>query len=151
MRHGRDIWDTATAQSASPEIADSNNGRTRDDGAGQHPLFDVFAEDNDGLANNRQSPVKRRRRASPAASSEGRVTTGGQALHSLNRGETLDDHKWQAQRIVGERQTSSGLEYEVSPEKTVWLPRVALDVKLVRRFRAEQRAATRVCTSLVRQ
>jgi hypothetical protein len=38
----------------------------------------------------------------------------------LNRGEeTLDDHEWQAQRIVGERQTSSGLEYEISVESVV--------------------------------
>jgi hypothetical protein len=58
----------------------------------------------------------------------------------------LDDHEWQAQRIVGERQTPSGLEYEASVEKTLWLSRAALDVKLVGRFRAEQRAATRVRT-----
>ena len=60
--------------------------------------------------------------------------------------ETMDGHEWQAQRIVGERQTPSGLEYEVSFEKTLWLPRATLDTKLVRRYRAEQRAATRVRT-----
>jgi hypothetical protein len=38
----------------------------------------------------------------------------------LNREEMLDDdHEWQAQRIVGERQTPSGLEYEVSVQKTL--------------------------------
>ena len=38
----------------------------------------------------------------------------------LNREEEmLDDHEWQAERIVGERQTSSGLEYEVSVQKTL--------------------------------
>jgi hypothetical protein len=62
----------------------------------------------------------------------------------LNGEEMLDDHEWQAQRNVGERQTPSGLQYEFSVEKTLWLPRAALDVKLVRRFRAEQWAATRV-------
>jgi hypothetical protein len=65
--------------------------------------FDVFAEDENGLINNGQSPVKRPRRAS--------------------KEEMLDGHEWQAQRIVGERQTTSGLEYEVRVEKTVWLPR----------------------------
>jgi hypothetical protein len=55
-------------------------------------------------------------------------------------------HGWQAQRIVGERQTPSGLEYEVSLEKTLWLPKATLDTKLVRRYRAEQRAVTRVRT-----
>ena len=57
-----------------------------------------------------------------------------------------DDHEWQAQRIVGERQTSSGLEYEVSVQKTLWLPRATLDTKLVRKYRAEHRAAIRVRT-----
>jgi hypothetical protein len=55
-----------------------------------------------------------------------------------------DDHEWQAQRIIGERQTSSGLEYEVSVQKMLWLPRATLDSKLVRKYRAEHRAATRV-------
>ena len=56
----------------------------------------------------------------------------------------MEGREWQAQRIVGERQTPSGLEYEVSLEKTLWLPKATLDTKLVRRYRAEQRAATRV-------
>jgi hypothetical protein len=55
-------------------------------------------------------------------------------------------HEWQAQRIVGERQTPSGLEHEVSLEKTLWLPKATLDTKLVRRYRAGQRPATRVRT-----
>jgi hypothetical protein len=35
----------------------------------------------------------------------------------------MEGHEWQAQRIVGERQIPSGLEYEVSLEKTLWLPK----------------------------
>jgi len=58
----------------------------------------------------------------------------------------MEGHEWQAQRIVRERQTPSGLEYEVSLEKTLWLPKATLDTKLVRRYRAGQRAATRVRT-----
>ena len=58
----------------------------------------------------------------------------------------MEGHEWQAQRIIGERQTPSGLEYEVSLEKTLWLPKATLDTKLVRRYRADQRAATRVRT-----
>ena len=34
--------------------------------------------------------------------------------------ETMEGHEWQAQRIVGERQTPSGLEYEVRVQKTLW-------------------------------
>jgi hypothetical protein len=60
----------------------------------------------------------------------------------LKRGGMMsDDHEWQAQHIVGERQTPSGLEHEVSVQKTLWLPRATLDTKLVRRYRAEHRAA----------
>jgi hypothetical protein len=40
----------------------------------------------------------------------------------------VDDREWQAQHIVGERQTPSELEYEVSVRKTLWLPKVALHV-----------------------
>ena len=56
----------------------------------------------------------------------------------------LDGHDWQAQRIIGERQTPSGLEYEVSAAKTLWLPRTTFNTKLVQRYNAEQRAATTV-------
>jgi hypothetical protein len=54
--------------------------------------------------------------------------------------ESQESHEWQAQRIIGERQTPPGLEYEVSLEKTLWLPKATLDTKLVRRYRTEQRA-----------
>jgi hypothetical protein len=66
----------------------------------------------------------------------------------LNRKEEkmLDGHEWQAQCIVGERQTPPGLEYEVSVAKTLWLPMATLDTKSVRRYRAEPRSATRVRT-----
>jgi hypothetical protein len=60
--------------------------------------------------------------------------------------ETIEGHEWQAQRIIGERQTPSRLEYEVSLEKTLWLPKATLDTKLMRRYRAEQRPAARVRT-----
>ena len=40
----------------------------------------------------------------------------------------------------------SGLEYEVSLEKTLWLSKATLDTKWVRRYRAGQRAVTRVRT-----
>jgi hypothetical protein len=53
----------------------------------------------------------------------------------------MEGHEWQAQRIIGERQTPSGLEYEVSLEKTLWLPKATLDTKSVRRYRAEQRGS----------
>jgi hypothetical protein len=140
MRHARDTSNTAIAHSPLPEIADSIDGRAVDDVTDKHPrplVFDVFTEDENGLVNNGQPPAKRLRRASSASSSV--------RPEDLNRKEEmLDRHEWQAQHIVGERQTLSGLEYEVRVEKTVWLPRATLHTRLVRRYRAEQRAATRV-------
>ena len=49
----------------------------------------------------------------------------------------MGGHDWQAQRIVGERQTPSGLEYEVSPVKTLWLLRATFNTKLVQRYNVE--------------
>jgi hypothetical protein len=119
-------------------------------------VFDIAAEDDDGLVSDVQPPAKRRRRASSASSSvrtEQALTplvvnlshnVGLEKVSDLNREETLDDREWQAQCIIGERQTPSGLGYEVSVEKTLWLPRAPIHTKLVRRYRAEQRAATRI-------
>ena len=126
-----------TAHSPLQEIADSIDGRSVDDATDKQPLPLVFAKDENGLVNNGQPPAKRPRRASSASSS---------ARLEDRKEEMLDSHEWQAQRIVGERQTPSGMEYEVRVEKTVWLPRATLHTKLVRRYRAEQRAATRVRT-----
>ena len=70
MLHAIDTWNTAIADSPSPEIADS------DDATDKRPplfVFDVFAEDYDGLVSDIQPRVKRRRRASSASSS---VRTG---------------------------------------------------------------------------
>jgi hypothetical protein len=60
------------AHSASPEIAYSNDGRADDDRADKRArpfVFDVFAEDDDGLINDGQPPAKRPYRASSATSS----------------------------------------------------------------------------------
>jgi hypothetical protein len=145
-----------------PEMADSD-GRAVDDGTDQRPrpfVFDVFAEDDDELDNDGQPPAKRRRRASSVSSpvrTEQAQTPPitnlpqGVELHAsfTRKEETMEGHEWQARRIVGERQTPSGLEYEVSLEKTLWLPKATLGTKLVRRYRAKQRAVTRVRTRLV--
>jgi hypothetical protein len=70
MRHARDTSNTAIAHSPLPEIADSIDGRAVDDVTGKRPrplVFDVSAEDENGLVNNGQSPAKRPRRASSAS------------------------------------------------------------------------------------
>jgi hypothetical protein len=162
MRRARDAANTASSvYSASPEIADSNDSRVIDNGIDKRPrlfVFDVFAEDDDVLGNDGQPPAKRWRRASSASSSvragEARTPPVINLPHDVGLGAALnrdadmleEGHEWQAQRIVAERQTPSGLEYEVNVQKTLWLPRAALDTKLVRVYRAEQRVATRVRT-----
>ena len=76
-RRARDASNTTSdAHSASPEIADSDDGRTVDDGTDKRPrpfVFDVFAEDGDELVDDGQPPAKRRRRASSASSSSVRT------------------------------------------------------------------------------
>ncbi len=69
-------------------------------------------------------------------------------LHAdfIGEGENVEGHEWQAQRIIGERQTPSRREYKTSVQKTLWPLGAALDTKLVPRYRAGQRAATRVRT-----
>jgi hypothetical protein len=52
------------------------------------------------------------------------------------------DQEHEVHQIVGE----SGLEYEVTALTKIWLPKASVDSKLVRKYRAEQRAATRVLT-----
>jgi hypothetical protein len=109
------------------------------------------------LINEGQPPAKQRRRAQSSSPSvrlgEAPTLFVVNSRHDVgpyaglkHDGATPDDHEWQVQRIVGERQTSSELEYEVSVQKTLWLPRAMLDIKLVRKYRAEHRAATRVRT-----
>jgi hypothetical protein len=114
-------------------------------------VFNDFAEDDDGLISDVQPPANRRRRASSASSSVRTeqapaplvvyLSHDVRACADLNREEekTLDGREWQAQRIVDERQTPSGLKYEVSVVKTLWLPRATLNTKLVWMYRAEQR------------
>ena len=116
-------------------------------------MFNVFAEDVDGLINDTQPLAKRRRRASfvPRRYALSKPPTplvidfshGVGPCADLNwEEEPLDGHDWQARRIVGWQQTPSGLEYDVSTAKTLWLPRTTFNTKLVQRYNAEQRAAT---------
>ena len=98
------------------------------------------------LVSEGQSSAKRRRRAQSSSSvrlEKARTPPVVNSRHDvrpyadLKHHEAIpDDHEWQAQCIVGERQTPSGLEYEVNVQKMLWLPRAMLDTKLVRKYRA---------------
>jgi hypothetical protein len=52
------------------------------------------------------------------------------------------DQEYEVHQIVGE----SGSEYEVTAVTKIWLPKASVGPKLVRKYRAEQRVATRVRT-----
>ena len=57
-------------------------------------------------------------------------------------GPLQSDQGCKVHQIVGE----SGSEYEVTALTKIWLPKGSVDPKLVRKYRAEQRAATWVPT-----
>jgi hypothetical protein len=52
------------------------------------------------------------------------------------------DQEYEVHQVVGE----SGSEYEVTAFTKIWLPKASVEPKLVRKYRAEQRAATWVRT-----
>ena len=61
--HERSTWNTAIADSPSPQIADSNDGCAVDGGADKRLspfVFDIFAEGDDRLVNDVQPSAKRR-------------------------------------------------------------------------------------------
>ena len=123
----------------------SLSGSGRPNGRGSDWVFDVFADD-DG------SPPSKRARSSPpplkaaanrpspaaAVTVEGVQMPGSAHVDQSPRG----DQEYEVHQIVGE----SGLEYEVTAFTRLWLPKTSVEPKLVRKYRAEQRAATRVRT-----
>jgi hypothetical protein len=129
----------------------SLSGSGRADGRGSDWVFDVFAED-DGGTEGDGSPFSKRARSSPpplkvaanrpspaaAALVKGVEMPGSAHGDRLPRG----DQEYEVHQIVGE----SGLEYEVTAITKIWLPKASVDPKLVRKYRAEQRAATRIRT-----
>jgi hypothetical protein len=69
---------------------------------------------------------------------EGIEMPGSAQGDQLQRG----DQEYEVHQIVGE----SKLEYEVNAVTKMWLPKASVGSKLVRKYRAGQRAATRVRT-----
>jgi hypothetical protein len=53
-----------------------------------------------------------------------------------------DDQEYEVQQIISE----SGSEYHVTVLTKIWLPKSSVAPKLVRKYRAEQRVATRTQT-----
>ena len=132
----------------------SRSGRA--EGRGNDWVFDIFAED-DGETEGDRSPPSKRARSSPpplkAAENKAlpapAVTVKGVQVPGSAHGDRppwgdqeYQIHQYQIHQIVGE----SGLEYEVTAVTKIWLPKTSVGPKLVRKYRAEQKAATRVQT-----
>lgn len=157
-----EILGTTTATRLSPEVAVSDDGSVdnRTNKRSWPLVFDVFAADDEdddgGLPSERQRPPKRFLRDSPSFTGIGEVQTplvkslqcvAGLHTDANHEEDPSNGHReWQAHQIVAERLTASGLEYEVSVQKTCWLPKAMPDIKLVKRYRLEQRIVTRVRT-----
>ena len=140
---GDSITKPSSKRSRSPSRPD------RADGCISDWVFDVLAED-DGETKGDGSPSSKRARSSsclsksvqnqlaPATAVKGvPIPDTAQANQSL-RG----DQEYKVQQVVGE----SGSEYEVTALTKMWLPKASVDPRLVRKYRAEQRAATQVRT-----
>ncbi|KAF7510191.1 hypothetical protein GJ744_007090 [Endocarpon pusillum] len=121
----------------------SLSGSDRPDGRGSDWVFDVFAEDGsegDGSASLKRArssphPLEGAENRSPSAAAVKGVQMSGSA-HSDRP--SRSDQEYSVHQVVGE----SGSEYEITALTKMWLPKVSVDPKLVRKYRAEQRAAT---------
>jgi hypothetical protein len=129
----------------------SLSGSDRANGRGSGWVFDVFAEDDGGTEDDGSLPSKRAR-ASPCrleaaenrSSSVAAVVVKGVQMpgNAYDDRPPRSDKEYEIQQIVGE----SELEYEVTAVTKIWLPKASMGIKLMRKYRAEQRAATRVRT-----
>lgn len=137
--------------SSSDKRSRSLSGSGRADGRGSDWVFDVFAED-DGETEGDGSPVSKRARSSPRPSEAtenkpppaAAVAVKGVQMPGSAHGDRQprDDQEYKVHQIVGE----SGSEYEVTAFTKIWLPKALVGPKLVRKYRAEQRVATRIPT-----
>jgi hypothetical protein len=92
-------------------------------------VFDVFAED-DGGTEGDGSPASKRGRYSPRPLAA--VAEKSAQVPSSAHGDRppQGDQVYEVHQIVGE----SGLEYKVTAFIKIWLPKVSVDLKLVRKY-----------------
>jgi hypothetical protein len=109
-------------------------------------VFDVFAEDDGGTKGDGSPPSKRARSSSEAAENPppplAVAAKGVQMSGSAHDDRPRGDQEYEIHQVVGE----SGSEYEVTALTKLRLSKASVDPKLVRKYRAERRAATRVRT-----
>ncbi len=127
----------------------SLSGSDRADGRGSDWDFNVFAEDDSGTEGD-SSPSSKRARSFPRPSevteNQPRPTVAVKGVQmpgsAYNDRSPPGDQEYEVHQVVGE----SGSGYEVTTLTKIWLPKASVHSKLVKKYRAEQRAATRVRT-----
>jgi hypothetical protein len=130
---------------ASPSCKRSRSlsGSDQADGRGSDWAFDVFAEDDGSSASKRARssprPSEFAENGPPPAAPVKTVQIPGSAHGDRP---PRSNRQCEVHQIVGE----SRLEYQVTALTRIWLPKASVDTKLVRKYRAEQRATTRVRT-----
>jgi hypothetical protein len=142
---GDSIVSISSKQSRSLNGSDGANSRSSD------WVFDIFAEDDSGTEGNGLSPSKRAQSSPPPAeTTENRssptaaVAVEGVQVPCSTHGDRLPrcDQEYEVHQIIGE----SELEYKVTAVTKIWMPKASVGPKLVRKYRAEQRAATQIQT-----
>jgi hypothetical protein len=129
----------------------SVDGSDRADGPDNDRVFDVFTEDDGRTEDDATRPMKRARSstrplggaqnqppAAVAVKGEGAQMSGNECADRPSRG----NREYTVHQVVSE----SGSEYEVTAITKLWLLKASVEPRLVRKYRAEQRAATRVRT-----
>jgi hypothetical protein len=107
----------------------------RANGRGSDWVFDVFAEDDSGTQGDGSPPSKRARSSPPPLKAQVPGSTHDDRLPRC-------DQEYEVHQIFGE----SELEYGVTAVTKIWLPKASVGPKLVRKYRAQQRAATQIRT-----
>ena len=101
----------------------------------------AFAKDDDGPLTNQEYPRAGKRQARTLSSSASNADA--QAFVAVAVPGVESGSEWQPAQIVGERQTSAGVQYQVRGQVTMWVRKASVEPKLVKSYQAEQRAQQR--------
>ncbi|ERF68056.1 hypothetical protein EPUS_09456 [Endocarpon pusillum Z07020] len=136
----------ATSGPFSPEIPESDSAATWDEEMQGDPTTSpsgkrsrsLSGSEDDGETEGDGSPSSKRARSSLRPSE----VTENQPRPAYDDRSPPGDQEYEVHQVVGEW----GSGYEVTALTKIWLPKASVHPKLVRKYRAEQRAATRVQT-----
>ena len=158
----KELLGLGLTRSPALEIPESQNGQEESGQESAPPttqeppdfVFDVFAEGDNEPSRNRQQPLEPMTLVFPSSDGVGKLSALPVSLQaaisaeadSERETESWDTHGGYIQDVIGERHTATGHECLVVIYTTRWLPRRAVETKLLRRFRKRQRAEKAVPT-----